>query len=109
MIDGEIVGRISLRHELNEFLKVAGGHIGYIVRQSARKKGFASEMLRQVIDTEKAKSISSLLVTCDEGNIGSEKTILRAGFALENIIEIGPDKPRKKRFWSHLNNNKKTI
>ena len=109
MIDGEIVGRISLRHELNEFLKIAGGHIGYIVRPSARRKGFASEMLRKVIVTEKAKSISSLLVTCDEGNVGSEKTILKGGFALEKIIEIGSDKPRKKRFWRHLNNNKKTI
>lgn len=72
------------------------------MRQSARKKGFASEMLCQVIDTERAKSIFSLLVTCDEDNVGSEKTILRGGFILKDFIEISPDKPRKKRFWRRI-------
>lgn len=98
----EVVGRISIRHELNDFLKIAGGHIGYFVRPSRRRRGFASEMLRQILLTERAKSIGDLLVTCDDGNAASERTILKNGGELENVIEMGPGKPLKKRFWIHL-------
>jgi predicted acetyltransferase len=96
---GEIVGRISIRHELNDFLKNFGGHVGYIVRPSYQRRGFASEMLRQVLQTERAKSIGKLLVTCDEGNIASERTILKNNGIFEGLAEISPDRPKKKRFW----------
>ena len=38
-VDGVIVGRASVRHELNEFLAVWGGHIGYGVRPAYRRRG----------------------------------------------------------------------
>ncbi|MGZ3688758.1 MAG: GNAT family N-acetyltransferase, partial [Bdellovibrionota bacterium] len=81
---GEIVGRISLRHELNEFLRKIGGHIGYIVRPSARGKGVATEMLRQVLLTERARSIGKLLLTVNEGNEASERSILKNGGTLDS-------------------------
>ena len=98
----EIVGRIAVRHELNDFLATLGGHIGYIIRPSQRGKRLAAEMLRQVLLAERAQSIGRLLVTCDEGNIASEKTILKNGGVFESAVEAGPDRPRKKRFWIDL-------
>lgn len=100
--ENEIVGRIAIRHELNEFLSKIGGHIGYIVRPSWRGKGIATEMLRQLLLTETATSIQKLLLTCDETNIASEKTILKNGGVFESFVEMGENKPRKKRFWIQL-------
>jgi len=96
---GQIIGRISLRHSLNDFLASAGGHIGYIVRPSWRGKGVASEMLRQILRTDRARSIGKLLLTCDDENLASEKTILNNGGVLESVIEVGAGKTKKKRFW----------
>ena len=43
--EGQVIGRIGIRHELNDFLRTIGGHIGYIVRPSRRRKGVATKML----------------------------------------------------------------
>jgi predicted acetyltransferase len=101
-IGNEVVGRISIRHELNDFLRKIGGHIGYIVRPSFRAKGVATEMLRQLLLTEKARSIRQLLLTCDETNSASEKTILKNGGIFESYVDMGVEKPRKKRFWINV-------
>lgn len=106
LMGGEVVGRIAIRHELNDFLRTAGGHIGYITRPSYRGKGIATEMLRQLLATDRAKAIGNLLLTCDETNTASEKTIINLGGVLQNIVEFGEGKPRKKRFWIRLNHNK---
>jgi predicted acetyltransferase len=95
---GEVIGRIAIRHELNDFLKKVGGHVGYIVRPSYRNRGVASEMLRLILETDRARSIGKILVTCDENNTASERTILKNGGILENITPNG-DQPGKKRFW----------
>lgn len=102
VVGEEVVGRMSLRHALNDFLWNFGGHIGCIVRPSQRGKGLAGEMLRQLLLTERAQSIGRLLVTCDEGNTASEAVIRKFGGVLENVIDAGPDEPRKKRFWIDL-------
>jgi predicted acetyltransferase len=99
---GEVVGRISIRHDLNDFLRKAGGHIGYITRPSFRRNGIASEMLRLMLETEKARAIGKLLLTCDAGNAASEKTILKNGGKFECEIDVAPGRPRKKRFWIEL-------
>jgi predicted acetyltransferase len=97
----EIVGRIAIRPELNNFLRRAGGHIGYIVRPSYRQQGVATEMLRQLLEMDKVRALGKLLVTCDEDNVASEKAILKNGGVLENILEM-ENRPRKKRFWITL-------
>ena len=83
-----IVGRIALRHELNDSLREFGGHIGYEVHPSYRKQGFAKEMLRQVLATPRAQSMGRILVTCSPENIGSRKTILANGGQLAAIKHV---------------------
>lgn len=97
-----MVGRISLRHELNDFLRRVGGHIGYIVHPNWRNRGIASGMLKEILKTKRAKDIGSLLVTCDEDNIASEKTILKNGGVFKEKIFLS-DRKAKKHFWIFLN------
>lgn len=101
--ENEVVGRISIRHELNEFLSKMGGHIGYIVRPSYRKLGLATQMLKNILSTDRARSIGKLLVTCDENNFASEKVIIKAGGVFQDYFENTNERPRKKRFWITLN------
>ena len=105
LADNEIVGRIGLRFELNDFLSNYGGHIGYIVRPSARGNGVASAMLAQVLATQEAQRIGRLLLTCDEDNIASERVIRKNGGVYESMVYPVGRRLGKKRFWITLAGN----
>ena len=94
----EIVGRVSVRHELTDWLLAYGGHIGYAVRPAYRRRGYASSILRQALELTDASGIERVLVTCDDGNVGSARTIEGAGGVLENVLPDGDQAP-KRRYW----------
>jgi predicted acetyltransferase len=99
-LERRIVGRVSIRHLLNAFLEQVGGHIGYVVVPEFRRRGYATAMLSLSVHiARETLGIQRILVTCDDDNIGSIKTIERNGGILENVIS-GPDlgKP-KRRYW----------
>ncbi|HET6560965.1 MAG TPA: GNAT family N-acetyltransferase [Marmoricola sp.] len=97
MVDGdEVVGRISLRHELNELLFMWGGHIGYSVRPSARRRGHATAALAGMLEVCREMDIDPVLVTCDVDNVASRRTIEGAGGVYEDTRE------GKLRFWIDL-------
>lgn len=73
--DGKIIGMIDFRHRLNEFLQNYGGHIGYGVRPSERKKGYATQMLKMVFERAKAMGVEKVMLTCYEENETSRRTI----------------------------------
>ncbi|MBS4178635.1 GNAT family N-acetyltransferase [Lederbergia citrea] len=79
-----IVGCINIRHNLNDRLLKIGGHIGYGVRPSARRKGYASAMLRLALEKAKEMELKKVLVTCNKDNIASAKTIINNGGNLES-------------------------
>src|SRR5436309_5332828 len=90
-VEARIVGRVSIRHSLNDFLERAGGHIGYVVVPEFRRRGYATTMLRLSVEIALDKlGINRILVTCDDDNVGSIRTIEKNGGVLENIIS-GPD------------------
>jgi len=76
---GEVVAVSNLRHRLNENLRVEGGHIGYGVRPSARRRGHATALLRGTLGEARARGIEEALLTCAKANAGSVATILRCG------------------------------
>jgi predicted acetyltransferase len=99
-VGNRIVGRASIRHALTPFLERVGGHIGYVVVPEFRRLGFATEILRQSLLIAREKcGVDRILVTCDDDNVGSIKTIEKNGGVLENTV-MGPDldKP-KRRYW----------
>ncbi|HLX56339.1 MAG TPA: GNAT family N-acetyltransferase [Ktedonobacteraceae bacterium] len=100
LIDGdEYVGRLTLRHELNETLLSWGGHIGYLICPSKRMRGYGKEILRLGLIKAKERGLRRVLVTCDEDNIGSMKIIEHNGGKLENIVVVNDSPVRKMRFW----------
>lgn len=84
---GEIVGIIDLRHTLNEFLKDFG-NCGYSVRPSRRRKGYATEMLRQVIEVAKRAGLQELHFSVEKDNAPSIKTIIKNGGVYERSFEF---------------------
>ena len=98
-VDGEIVGRTSIRHELNDFLAREGGHIGYAVVSQHRRRGYATEILRQSLVIARSLGIDRVLVTCDETNVGSMKVIEACGGLYESTIEPEAGGTPKRRYW----------
>ncbi len=98
-VGSDMVGRLSIRHNLNDFLLNIGGHIGYGVVPAYRRKGYAKEMLTQALPISKSIGINNVLLTCDDNNLGSIKTIESCGGKLENNVEAGIGKPLKRRYW----------
>ncbi|MEV8375511.1 GNAT family N-acetyltransferase [Kribbella sp. NPDC056861] len=87
------LGRLSIRHSLTPALEELGGHIGYFVRPSARRRGHATQMLHQSLPIAARLGIDPALVTCDADNEASRKVILAAGGEQED------ERHGKLRFW----------
>ncbi|MGN0142448.1 MAG: GNAT family N-acetyltransferase [Roseburia sp.] len=99
--DNRIVGIIDLRHHIEHpVLKLWGGHIGYSVRPSERGKGYAKEMLRLNLENARALGIPKVMITCDEDNAASEKTILANGGVYEKTVCV--EGQNIKRYWITL-------
>lgn len=96
-----IVGAVNIRHSLTEHLFNAGGHIGYGIRPSERRKGYATKLLALSLEKAKQLNITKALIVCDEVNTASEKTILHnGGLRDEDFIE--EDGNVVRRFWIEL-------
>ena len=95
-----VLGAISLRHTLTDFLLRAGGHVGYGVRPAGRRRGLATWALGAVLPEARALGIDRLLVTCDADNAGSARTIEKNGSELEDIRET--ELGLTRRYWIGL-------
>jgi predicted acetyltransferase len=95
--NNRVLGAVNIRHRLSEWLLNFAGHIGYGVRPSERRNGYASEALSQALQIAKSMEIDRALVVCDRDNIASARTIMKNGGVLENEIE--KDGALMQRYW----------
>lgn len=96
--NGALLGAVDVRFALNEHLLAFGGHIGYGVRPSARGHGYASLMVRLCFPLLREKGIDRALITCDNNNPASARTIERLGGEMENMaLEDG--RMWVRRYW----------
>lgn len=94
----KVVGAVNIRHRLTEGLSQSGGHIGYGILRSQRRKGYATELLRQALLKAGELGIEKALVVCDDVNIASERTIRRNGGREDNPY-TEEDGNVIRRFW----------
>lgn len=95
--DGKFLGRLAIRHMLNDHLRTIGGHIGYAIRPSERGKGYGSLILTLGLTKAKELGINPALLTCLSTNIASKKIIESHG----GVFEGGSDNENGTtlRFW----------
>ena len=100
--DNKVLGFLQIRHEFNDYLSKFGGHIGYSVRPSERQKGYAKQMLKSAIPFCKEIGIDKILISCIDGNIASEKTIIANGGVYECTVLEPQCNRNLKRFWINI-------
>lgn len=100
--DGKLVGMLDIRHRLNDLLLRVYGNIGYSIRASERRKGYAIGQLALALDICRSMGMEKVLVSCDKDNPASAKTIIRNGGILENECIDETDGALLQRYWIHL-------
>ena len=100
--DNKLVGMLQVRHCFNDYLEKYAGHIGYSVRPSERRTGYAKEMLKMALPLCRELGLDKVLITCAVGNVGSEKTILSNGGVYESTVHEPNGNRDLKRFWITL-------
>ncbi len=99
-VHGELVGRTSIRHQLTEYLAREGGHIGYAVVAEHRRRGYATEILRQSLIIARAVGVDRVLITCDDDNVGSATAIERCGGVFDSLVARSDDDGTLcRRYW----------
>lgn len=87
IVDGDIyAGELGVRHHLTDSLLRFGGHIGYKIRPTLRRKGYGTLMCKLGIEEAHKLGIDDILITCDDNNIGSKKIIEANGGILKDKV-----------------------
>ncbi len=100
--DGKLLGMLQLRHYLNDYLARIAGHIGYSVRPSERRRGYARRMLAMALDEARALGLDRVMISCAVDNEGSRRTILANGGVFHSTVWDEEDQETLERYWIEL-------
>lgn len=99
LIDNEkFVGHVNVRHKLTDALKIIGGHIGYFIRPSERRKGYGYKILELSLEKAHEIGLKKVMVTCNDDNIGSQKVIEKNGGVLKDKVQT-EDEGLVRHYW----------
>lgn len=71
--DNKIVGMVNFRFYLKGKLLKIGGHIGYGIRPTERRKGLAKIQLYLTLLVAQKIGLDKVMIDCTDTNIGSKK------------------------------------
>lgn len=100
--DGRIVGMLDIRHVLNEACLNLFGNIGYSIRKSERRKGYASQQLSLAKIICQSMGMDRILISCHKGNLASAKVIVSNGGIMENEVMDERNGEILQRYWIEL-------
>ena len=100
--DGKLLGMLQLRHYLNDYLARIAGHIGYSVRPSERRRGYARRMLAMALDEARALGLERVMISCSVDNEASRRTILANGGVFHSTVWDEDDEEMLERYWIEL-------
>ena len=102
--DNRLVGMITLRWNLNDWMIKYGGHIGYGIRPTERNKGYNKINLYLCLLKAKEIGLDKVIITALDNNYGSINTIKVLGGVLENKIKYYKDENKLLgRYWIDVN------
>lgn len=98
----QVLAVSSLRHHLTPALERFGGHIGYVVRPSERRKGYGTRLLALTLEKCRERGLERVLVTCDDDNVGSARIIEKNG-GVRDTMGTNPNNGKPlRRYWIEL-------
>lgn len=80
--DDRIVGMVNIRLALNDFLRTEGGHVGYSIRPTERRRHYGTRLLQEALKVCGVIGIGEVLVSCDKENVASALVIQNCGGVL---------------------------
>ena len=103
--DNRIVGTINVRWNLNESMLQFGGHIGYSIRPTERRKGYNKINLYLGLKKAREVGLDKVMLDCSANNVGSDKSIKALGGVLERS-EVDPyDNELTNVYWIDVNDS----
>ena len=105
--DDRIVGMIQVRHRFNDYLEKYAGHIGYSIRPSERRKGYAKAMLKDCLPYCREIGLHRVMISCIRGNEASARTILANGGVYESTVSCEAEGVELERYWIDLDRSMK--
>lgn len=100
--DRRVVAHSGIRHRLNELLEREGGHIGYDVRPSERRKGYGTLILKLTLERARAMGLGRVLLTCDTDNTASARIIEKNGGVFDSHATSERTGKTVSRYWIDL-------
>ncbi len=99
------IGRVSVRHALNENQLPIGGHIGYDIRPSERGKGYGRQILKLALPKAREIGLKEVLLTCDSNNTASRKIIEANGGILAGEYKTDIQEMPVCHYWIDVYND----
>lgn len=100
--DSRLVGTVNVRWDLNEAMLRFGGHIGYGIRPSERRKGYNKINLYLALKEAKKIGLDRVMIDCAASNIASDKTIQALGGILERCEKDPADDEMTNVYWINV-------
>lgn len=100
--DGVYLGTAAIRHRLNWHLEKWGGNLGFIIRPSARGKGFGRKILLRSLPWAQQSGLDRVLITCPPDDESAKHVIEAAGGVLHDELPATSQFPARLRYWIDL-------